>query len=64
MRGKKILMVLVVAMLFITTIAVGFVSCDGESDNVYSGGFHLEQGSLGGVDPCGGGDHCGPGSPN
>lgn len=68
LRRRKTLVILVVAMLFLTTIAVGSVSCDGESSeeepsNDSFGEFSWEDGSGDGAGTCGGGDPGGDGGP-
>lgn len=64
MRGRKTLVILVVAMLFFTTIAVNSVFCDGESDSNNYEKLLWENDSAGNAGICGGGDHSGPGPPS
>ncbi|KYK34681.1 MAG: hypothetical protein HXS48_15390 [Theionarchaea archaeon] len=65
MRRRKLFVILVVAMLLFTTIAVSSVFCDEEPGDNNFEEFSGEDGSDDGGDPgpCGGGDHPGPGPP-
>ena len=57
-------MILVMAVLLFTTIAVSSVFCDeGSGDDTFYEFPLVEDGSGGDAGPCGGGDHPGPGGP-
>lgn len=63
MRRRKLLVILAVAVLLFTTVAVSSVFCDEELGDDDSGDFSWEDDSGGDVNPCGGGDHPGPSGP-
>ena len=63
MKRRKLLIILAVAILLFTTVAMSSAFCDKEQSDDNFGEFSCERGSGGDVGICGGGDHPPPSSP-